>query len=178
MGRLGLQAKSPSRFRNPQVGSSEQNGRGPPRPCFSFWTFRRTGRAQGAFLQRQVGRGAGGRPAWRLGEPPGLGGRASRRASLPPRAQWQRRPVSLLSRGGWGFSWSPVREGQGLCWKSRLSTGTPGVVHARGLVAFGELKALGCLNGKVEWTSPLLPEGLAVHSSSSPLSAAAPHLTE
>lgn len=71
-----------------------------------------------------------------------------------------------------------MREGQGLCWKSRLSTGTPGVVHARGLVAFGELKALGCLNGKVEWTSPLLPEGLAVHSSSSPLSAAAPHLTE
>lgn len=42
------------------------------------------GRAQGAFLQRQVGRGAGGRPAWRLGEPPGLGGRASRgRACLP-----------------------------------------------------------------------------------------------
>ena len=64
----------------------------------------------GATLQCQVG-GAGGRPAWRLGEPPGPGGRASRRASLPPRARWPGRPVSLLSPGGWG-----VRGGQGLCW--------------------------------------------------------------
>lgn len=76
------------------------------------------GRAQGAFLQRQVGRGAGGRPAWRLGEPPGLGGRASPGASLPPRAQWQGRPTSLLPQGGWGCSRSLVRGGQGLCWKS------------------------------------------------------------
>lgn len=128
---------------------------------FLFLDVQADGWSTGGILAASGRARCRGTPSLASGGAPGAGRQGFPEGELPPRAQWQGRPVSLLSRGGWGFSWSLVREGQGLCWKSRLSTGLPGVVHARGLVAFCELKALGCCEWKSYVPSPR-PKGRAL----------------